>query len=118
MFAGDGSNDGGQGPKRAVLVVVALVVLLIGLAILSRIPWQRDLSDRERVRDEAADMCGRLSGDPPSTEVLDAAVDAFEEDKQLTLSVIARQVQSEVKSTGSSGGLDKLRSECRQTYSG
>ena len=119
MLAGDDNElrNGGQGPKKAVLVVVALVVLLAGLALLSRIPWQQDLSDRERIRDDAASMCGRLNEEPPSTKVLNATVDAFEDDKQLTLSVIARQVQSEFESTGSSGSLDKLRSECRKTYS-
>ena len=110
-------RQGSPGIKKPLLVVALLLLIIPLLILLSRVPAKQDGDERKSVRDQAAAACADLANASAGLSEVAAAVQAFEEDKQLVLSVAARQAESEVR-----GGLqtpdtiEGLADDCRAVY--
>jgi hypothetical protein len=99
------------------VAVVLLVVMVPAFIWLSRLPSKQDTDERQSVRDRAADACADLRADGAGFPEVTAAVEAFEEDKQLVLSVAARQAESQLQGGSSSPNIiSDLANECGDVY--
>ena len=94
-----------------------LVLVLPGLIWLSRLPSQRDWDERTSVRDQAADACSALDRPPAGLAAVSTAVEAFEADKQVALSIAARQAESHLRGgTHTPQTIRDLAADCRAVY--
>ena len=121
MPAPGGASDDGWVPRGMGRVVGVIVggVLLASLGVLARYTTDRDWDERKAVRDRAAAACAALTRDSAGLTAVAAAVDAFEEDKQVALSIAARQADSALRGgTAAPGTIAELAGDCRAVYVG
>ena len=106
-----------SGVPKAVIAVVVLVVLLPVLVWFSRLPSKRDLDERTSVRDRGAEACAALDAPSAGRDEVDAAVEAFEADRQLVLGIAARQTESQLRDgTATEATVRELAEDCRAVY--
>lgn len=111
--------DPKESPKinKPVMALVLLVVLLPVLFWLSRLSPKQDANDRLSVRTRGAEACAALGMESAGIPEVSAAADAFEADKQLVLSVAARQAESRLQGgTETDATISDLAKDCDATY--
>jgi hypothetical protein len=112
-------SDSGVFPPGMGRLIGLIVggLLLASLGVLARYTSNRDWDERKQVRDRAAVACAALARDSVGLPEVTAAVAAFEDDKQVALSVAARQAESNLRGgTNSPSTVHDLASNCRAVY--
>lgn len=105
-----------QGMGRLIGVIVGLL-LLASLGALARYTNSLDFAESESVRKQGADACAALSRPSADLSAVTAAVEAFEDDKQLVLSIAARQAESRLQGgTDTESIVADLATDCRAVY--
>lgn len=97
--------------------MVLLAIVLPALFWLSRLPSRREFEERKSVSDRGAQACAALARDSAGLREVAAAVDAFEADMQLVLSIAARRAESRLEGgTAEPDTISQLSEDCAAVY--
>lgn len=103
--------------KKSVLAIVMLAIVLPALFWLSRLPSRQEFEERKSVSDRGAQACAALARDSAGLREVAAAVDAFEADMQLVLSIAARRAESRLEGgTAEPDTISQLSVDCAAVY--
>ena len=101
---------------RPVLAAVIALVALASIGVLARYTSDKDKNRLKTRHEDAATACRRLQAASPTSAQLEAAIDAFTEDKQLVLVLQAKKVASAADEAARDAALDEIRRSCREVY--
>lgn len=97
--------------------MVLLGILLPALFWLSRLPSRQEFEERKSVSDRGAQACAALDRDSAGLREVAAAVEAFETDMQLVLSIAARRAESQLEGgTDQPDTISELSEDCAAVY--